>query len=336
MAMEAAATKFIPEVYAEGVEHDLQEQWVAVALCNRKYEGKIKKQGSSVTIRTAGRITAHSLTRDTKREKLIGAEEIMGDTITFPVDQIRYTIVGVDNIDEIATDVSLMNMSTKETARALAEAHDSYVNSVAYRESDKLVAESSALALTPKNISKYILDAKKALYKKNVSRNAKLTWVVDPDIEAVLVQANIITKTNNVEDYKNGYIGKVLGVDVVVSNNLYSNAVYDTEAINGLDGQPLMVGEGEDATPVTRTKIEKGVKKVQTPATLVGTYMLAGNDSLAFAEIVSKVKHFREDGDYLDMDFIKTYTLFDAKVIFPERIVGIPVASATLLTDITA
>lgn len=283
--MATAATEFIPEVYAAGVEHDLNEEWVIVDICNRNYEGEIKKQGDSVRIRTAGRITAHSLTRDTKRTALDEAEEISGNTIVFPVNQIRYTHVFVDSIDELATDVSLMNMSTKETAVTLAAEHDKYVAEVAYKGAgNKMEAIAS---LNPNNIIDTIIKAKEMLFKNNVSRNSALELIVSPEVESVIVKSQILTKSNNVDDFKNGKIGMTLGTNVRVSNNVYLDA--------GKQG-----------------------------------CFLTTKDSVGFAEQVSKTIHYREDGKYLDRDIIKTYTLFDAKVIWDKRIVAIPVTATTL------
>lgn len=285
--MATAATEFIPEVYAAGVEHALNEEWVIVDICNRNYEGEIKKQGDSVRIKTVGRITAHSLTRATKRTELTAAEEIEGDTIIFPINQIRYTHVFVDSIDELATDVNLMNESAKETAVALAAQHDKYAAEIAYKGATNKLAVIASL--NPDNIVDTILEAKTKLYEKNVSRNAALELVVTPEIEAVLVKAAILTKSNNVEDFKNGKIGMTLGVNVRVSNNVY---------------------------------LDSGNK---------GCFMTT-KDAVAFAEQVSKTITYREDGKYLDRDIIKTYTLFDAKVIWADRIIGIPVTATSLKT----
>ena len=58
-----AYQNFIPTVWNEGIERELERLCVFVEDCNRKYEGAVKKKGESVTILGVGKPTIKSLAK---------------------------------------------------------------------------------------------------------------------------------------------------------------------------------------------------------------------------------------------------------------------------------
>lgn len=292
-----AALKFIPEVIAAGIEKQLPTKWVFVDGCNRNYEGIIKKKGDTVQIRTVGKITAHRITRSADRSHIAPAEELEGDMLTLPIDQITYTNSKVDSIDELATDVSLMDATTSEMADALAGDHDSYVAELVDTAKNAVTDGGNNWFINPKNVVDMLLEAKNALKRKNVPDSAVLEFIGPTEIETVLTKAGILIKTANDELYKNGNIGKVLGVNIKVSNNVYQN-------LNG--------------------------------TSYYACCLRVRDKAMAFAEQISKVKTYRIDDEELDADFIKSYSLFGSKVLFNDYMVKIPVAGVSLSADDTS
>ena len=289
----AAAVAFIPEVIAAGIEKKLNPKWVWVDGCNRSYEGEIKRKGDTVKIRTVGKISAHTLARSADRTSIAEAEELEGDMLTLPIDQILYTNCKVDSIDELATDVSLMDATTDEMATALADGHDKYVAALADTATNAVLDGSdSPWELNPSNIMDMLLEAKTALKKKNVPDGAALEFIGTPEIEACAIKAGIITKTSNDDMYKNGVVGKTLGITIKTSNNVYHNSTND----NNYDACCLRVRD----------------------------------KAMAFAQQISKVIKYRKDASELDADFVKSYSLFGAKVLFNDYMVKIPVTSVSL------
>lgn len=285
---EAAKTLFIPEVVAAGIEKRLDAEWKLVALCNRKYEGDIKNQGDTVKIRTVGRITAHELARSEVRTQIADAEELTGDMLTLPINQIAYTNTKVDSIDELATDVSLMDATTKEMAIALAQYHDTYVaNLVKGLTDEKYVLKNgtSNWSVTKSNAVDFVMAGVTALREANVPESSPLALVISPKVYAELVKAGIVDKTDNTAIYTNGFMGKVLGVDLVMSNNLATD--------------------------------EAGVTYA---------FIAVKDKAIAFAQQISKVIHYRDDSKELDADFIKSYSLFGAKILFPDYMRVLPIA----------
>ena len=58
-----AYDNFIPEIWEEKIEHDLEKLCVFAEDTNRKYEGKVKKCGDTVHILTSGKPTIRTLAR---------------------------------------------------------------------------------------------------------------------------------------------------------------------------------------------------------------------------------------------------------------------------------
>lgn len=304
--MATAASVFVPEVIHAGIEKNLDGKFVLVDGCNREYEGDIKQKGDTVKVRTVGDITAYELARSADRTEIEDAEELDGAYLILTIDTIFYTNTKIDSIDELATDVNLMDATSKRMAVALAGKADKKIGAIMEGATNSFKNSGSDWALKPSNIVDMILGAKTELYNKNVPEESDLELCIDYNGLAVLQKAGIITLTDNVSEYKNGDYGKILGVNIKVSNNLFHHAA--TEA-SGTQGQ-----EGYVAATTAYTTYALRVK----------------NHAVAFANQVTKTIHYRKDDKELDADFLKSYMLCGAKIMFQDEIVRIPVASTSL------
>lgn len=312
--MALGAETFIPEVIHAGIEKNLDGKFVLVEGCNREYEGDIKKKGDQVKVRTVGNITAHEMTRDYPEEEgsvvrhrpIEDAEELDGAYLILPIDTIFYTNTKVDAIDELTTDVNLADATAKRMAVALAGKSDKLIGIKAEGATYSYKNNGADWALTPNNIIDMILGAKTELFNKNIPEEAELELCIDYNVLAVIVKAGLLTLTNNVSEYKNGNYGKILGVNLKVSNNLFVHEA--TEAVGTA---------GQDGYVAATTKYTTCFLRVK-------------NHAMAYAKQVGKVIHYRVDNDELDADFLKSYILCGAKIMFQDEIVRIPVASTSL------
>ena len=64
-----AYNTFVPEVWAEKIERDLEKNYVFAADCNRQWEGNVKKCGDTVHITSAGKPTIHKLCRERRESR---------------------------------------------------------------------------------------------------------------------------------------------------------------------------------------------------------------------------------------------------------------------------
>ena len=71
-----AYANFIPSVWNEGINRELERLCVFVEDCNRQYEGSVKKKGESVTILGVGKPTIKSLAKANRNNDIDAPEEI--------------------------------------------------------------------------------------------------------------------------------------------------------------------------------------------------------------------------------------------------------------------
>ena len=122
-----AFQNFIPSVWDESILRELERKCVFIEDCNRKYEGKVKKMGESVTILGVGRPTIHTLASSTAT---IEDAEIIEDTsVIMPINQKKYYHYQVPDIDKAQAVEGLMQSFQQETAEAMANVIDRYVSS---------------------------------------------------------------------------------------------------------------------------------------------------------------------------------------------------------------
>lgn len=83
-----AYQNFIPSVWSEGINRELERLCVFAEDCNRKYEGKVKKQGESVTILGVGKPTIKRIAKASRNKDIDSPEEIEDTSVIMYINQI--------------------------------------------------------------------------------------------------------------------------------------------------------------------------------------------------------------------------------------------------------
>ena len=106
----ASGSDFVPKLYAKKALRNFYLTTFYNDICNTDYEGQIKSQGDTVTIRKTPELT-------------VGTYAI-GQTITYQVpkkdstqlliDKALYTAFRIDDIDKVQTDMALINMFAED------------------------------------------------------------------------------------------------------------------------------------------------------------------------------------------------------------------------------
>ncbi len=215
-----AITNFIPTVWSETLYEELQKNYVGVKLCSRDYEGDIKHQGDRVKINGLGPVTVFNYTKNSD----MPAPEVLSDnTRTLIIDQAKGFNFCIDSIDDVQSSPKLIQAAMKKAADALSDEADKYV----YSLSDENVACVTAASPDSTTIMKYLSDVRRILMENNVPNSAKISLEVPPAVEQLLIMANLLTDTNNSAALSKGYIGRMMGFDIYVSNNIeLKNGVY--------------------------------------------------------------------------------------------------------------
>ena len=216
-----AITNFIPNVWSENLYTELDRQYIAVANCNRDFEGDIKNKGAIVKICGVGEVEVHDYTKNSD----MSTAQALSDTVKeLAIDQAKYFNFQIDDIDRAQSSPKLMNAAMKIAASSLANAADFAVYSL-YNEAGSRVLNTQT---TVDNIVDLIIDARTKLYENNVTDAHEVVIEVTPEIAALILKAKVNLSTDNGEALETGCLGSIGGCKIFVSNNIITVSSPDT------------------------------------------------------------------------------------------------------------
>lgn len=282
-----AYQNFIPTVWNEAIDRELERLCVFAEDCNRKYEGKVKEKGESVKILGVGKPTIKSIAFKDKNKNIDDAEEIEDTSIIMQINQIRYFNYKVGDIDKAQAVGGVMEALQLETTEGLANEVDKYIADLAKDDQAKKLYNTvpkvvEGIAGSGEiNVLKALRDAKKALFKNDVSPSTKIVVTVDADFADLFVAAYTDKNTNNSENLKNGRIGMYNSLTIKASNNVASD-------ING-----------------------------------TSFIMARTQRAIAYAKPLTHTEPYRPEKSFSDA--VKGFILFGAKIVRPKELVVINV-----------
>lgn len=216
---------FIPTVWAETINRDLERLAVFAEDCNRQYEGSVSEKGDSVKILGIGKPTIKKIDRAARNDAIDAAETIEDSSMFMPIDQIAYFNYKVGDIDKHSTVDGLMGALSEETSEGLAQDVDKYLSDIAkHTDAPKIYSTgTTAYTVTVDNVLDILDAAIKKLYKNDVARSTQLVATVSPDFYFILKKAYAGLDTDNSAILKNGKIGMYGNVIIKLSNNVASD-----------------------------------------------------------------------------------------------------------------
>ncbi len=211
---------FIPEIWSQKLNTMLEKDCVMLQCVNRNWEGEIKNQGDKVRIITPAEVSISTL----------GSENITYDTLeptstSLVIDQKKFFAFKVDDVAQTQANTDIMEAHLKSAKRAIEEVQDAYLLSQhAYVASGNVVGtEEAPVALSKTTIYEKFVNLALCLKNSNAVSSDKRPWVViNPTIESYLLQSTEFINAHNVADetLREGAIGRIAGMDVLVSTNL--------------------------------------------------------------------------------------------------------------------
>lgn len=212
-----AYQNFIPTVWSEAIERELERLCVFAENTNRKYEGDVKKMGDSVRILGVGKPTIYTTTN--KEITLSSPENVEDTSVTMNINHIAYFNYKVDDIDKRQAVGGVMDALSKETSEGLANEMDKFIAGLA---KDKMAVkdEATAYQVTADNVLLKIDDALRKLYENDVKPTTNITLTVSPQFYMILKQAYVKLDTDNSDMLKNGKVGRYGNVLIKMSNNI--------------------------------------------------------------------------------------------------------------------
>ena len=211
---------FIPEIWSAKLNNMLSKECVMLQCVNRNYEGEIKNQGDKVKIITPAAVTVSTL--DTNS---ISYSELTPTSQDLVIDQKKFFAFKINDVAQVQSNTDIMEAHLTNAKNAIEVEQDSYLLSMHTNvDSNNIVgSDSSPVTLSKSTIYQNFVNLAMKLKDANAVKAGKRPWVViNPLVESYLLQSTEFIGANNVADetLREGAIGRIAGMDVLVSTNL--------------------------------------------------------------------------------------------------------------------
>lgn len=211
---------FIPEIWSKKLNNMLEKNCVMLQCVNRNWEGEIKQQGDKVKIITPADVTISTLTSEN-----IEYSALTPDSQELEINQKKFFAFKIDDAAKVQANGDIMEAHLNNAKKAIEEVQDSYLLAMHtdVTEDNTVGSESSPLTLDKTTIYENFVKLSLALKNSDAVYSGVRPWVViNPNIEAYLLQSPEFISAHNVADktLREGSIGRIAGMDVLVSTNL--------------------------------------------------------------------------------------------------------------------
>jgi L-fucose mutarotase/ribose pyranase (RbsD/FucU family) len=287
-----AYEKFIPTIWNETINRELERLCVFAEDCNRQYEGDVKEMGDQVRILGIGSPTITDITIDRVTAKnsnadIAAPEEVAETSITLVIDHMSYFNYMVGDIDKAQAVNGILEALSEETSEKLANKVDTFIASLAVDSSvPKLTT--AATTITADNILDTLDSAIQKLYENDVATSTEIVVTVSPRFYTLFKKAYITKDTDNSKMLENGKVAKYGNVTVKMSNNVHKTKT---------------TADGDTDNIMIRTK-----------------------RAIAYAQPLTHTEPYRPEKKFADA--VKGFILYGAKVVRPKEIVNINVKYA--------
>lgn len=212
MALEG----FKPTIWSGALLEQLQKSLVFAAVANRDYEGDIVNFGDRVKINEIGAITISAYTGTVTLQELGDAQKEL------LIDQAKYFGFKVDDVTAAQMKPKVIASAMQKAAYGLKDNADQYLAHL-YTEAGvtgSIGTTAVPISITSVNVVEYIGLIEQGLNENNVPLENR--WlIVSPWFHQKLVLAKVQLVTDNTGVFENGFIGRALGFNIYISNNLH-------------------------------------------------------------------------------------------------------------------
>lgn len=224
---------FIPEIWSKKLIEKFYDSTVLTAISNTKYEGEIKNQGDKVIIRTIPSLSIN----DYKSGQTLVNQRPEAPTLELLIDQGKYWSAIVDDVQDLQTDIGMMNMWAQDAAEQMKITIDSQVLGSIYPDIDaenkgatagrisqniNLGTTGTPVALDKTTILDFILDMGQVLDEQNRPETGR--YLVLPYWATTLLKKSDIKDASLTGEgstpLRNGRVGMIDRFTIYQSNNL--------------------------------------------------------------------------------------------------------------------
>lgn len=211
---------FIPQIWSKKLSQMLEKNCVMLQCVNRNWEGEIKNQGDTVKIITPAAVSVSTLTSEN-----IEYSSLTPTSQDLVIDQKKFFAFKIDDVAQVQANTDIMEAHLVNAKNAIEEVQDSYLLGMHTNvsEDNTIGSESSPIVLDKSTIYENFVKLSLALKNSDAVHLGTKPWVViNPNIESYLLQSPEFISAYKVADetLREGSIGRIAGMDVLVSTNL--------------------------------------------------------------------------------------------------------------------
>lgn len=234
-----ATTNFSPKIWAATILRTLEDNLVAMKICNTQYTGEISKKGDAVYFNGLADPTIQSYTGAS-----ISYEGLQDSRITLLVDQADMFAFKVGDIEKVQAELDIKGSQAQRSAYGLKKAADTYVMGL-YTQAGKAA---TAATVTSANVLSVIGQYAQLLMESNVDEN-DMWMVVPPWFKIKLELAGIKFSINEGTNGKGGMSWtNQLGFDVYVSNQVVNTGTVGTPISQIMGGSKNAIAFADQMT----------------------------------------------------------------------------------------
>jgi hypothetical protein len=233
---------FIPQIWAAELLRTKEKSLVYGSLANRNYEGEITDVGNRVKISQIGDIAINTYTKNSTSDLTVQA--LADAQIYLDIDQAKAFAFDVDDIDKAQININFMQEAMRKAAYRLNDNADQYLAGKYTETVISVGSSSTAITLRSTNIVSNFLTMGQNMSENNAPSQGRFA-VISPWALTKMTLAGIKDLTDNNTVYENGMVGRALGFDIYISNNVSkdSTAYVDCKFIFGIKGETFTFAE---------------------------------------------------------------------------------------------
>ena len=258
---------FTPELWSDKININLDSYGAYNDIVNRKYEGEIKKKGDKVYFYTYGDLTVKDYDPTNSSFTGLEYEDPQGNKQALEVNQQKYIGFLVDDIQEVQSNVELVNGYTNRMSVAFANTKDAYIHGLATAGAGTKLHDTSAITLTKDNVWAEVCTLEEKLAENNAITKNGLDYngkrpalVVTPKFRSILEQSsNFFANAFGEKVLRTGQIGRIGAFDVFLSTNIKTVTVSaaKSQTIVAITSDAIMF-----ADQITKTETLRDVKQI--------------------------------------------------------------------------
>lgn len=217
---KSSYSAFIPQIWSQKLNQMLEKNCVMMQCVNKNWEGEIKNQGDVVKIITPADVTVSTLTSDN-----IEYASLTPTSSDLEINQKKFFAFKIDDVAQVQANADIMEAHLVNAKKAIEEVQDSYLLGLHtdVNADNTVGSEESPISLDKSTIYEQFVKLALALKNSDAVYSGVRPWVViNPNIEAYLLQSPEFINAYKVSDetLREGAIGRIAGMDVLVSTNL--------------------------------------------------------------------------------------------------------------------